>query len=99
MAQTISRKLAAQMVSEYQGEQFFSVTFIKKTDGTLREMVCRKGVSKFVKGGELAYNPAEKGLVGVWEANTENPEKAYRMINLAGLRSIKMNGNVFVVGE
>jgi hypothetical protein len=97
MTQKISRSLAAQMITEYEGSQFFSVTFIKKTDGSTREMVCRKGVSKFVKGGSLAYNPTQKGLVGVWGANTDQPEKAYRMINLAGLLSVKMNGNTFEV--
>ena len=97
MTQKISRALAAQMITEYNGSQFFSVSFIKKTDGTLREMVCRKGVSKFTKGGSLAYKPSDKGLVGVWEANTDQPEKAYRMINLKGLRTIKMYGNTFEV--
>lgn len=97
MTQKISRALAAQMIREYNGSQFFSVTFIKKTDGSLREMVCRKGVHKYTKGGSLAYNPAENGLVGVWEANTDHPEKAYRMINLKGLVSVKMYGNTFEV--
>ncbi len=96
MAQQISRALAAQMITEANGSQFFSVTFHKK-DGSLREMVCRKGVHKHTKGGSLGYNPSEKGLVGVWEANTDQPEKAYRMINLKGLVAVKMNGNVFTV--
>ena len=97
MTQIITAALAAQMVREYNGSQFFSVSFIKRTDGTLREMVCRKGVSKFVKGGELKYDPAAKGLVGVWDAQAANPEKGYRMIATESIRAIKMNGNVFEV--
>lgn len=100
MAQKISRAVAAQMVREYSGSQFFSVSFVKRTTGELREMTCRKGVSKFVTGAGMAYEPSSKGLVGVWEANTTNDAKAYRMIPLEGLRAVKMNGNTFeVVGE
>ncbi len=95
--QTISKELAAQMVREYNGSQFFSVTFVKRTDGSLREMVCRKGVSKFVKGGELKYDPSKKNLVGVWDAQAEAPEKGYRMIALESIKAIKMNGNSFTV--
>ena len=97
MTQIITAALAAQMVREYNGSQFFSVSFIKRTDGTLREMVCRKGVSKFVKGGELKYDPAAKGLVGVLDVQAADIAKGYRMIATESIRSIKMNGNVFEV--
>ncbi len=97
MTQVISREVAAQMVREYNGSTFFSVKFVKRTDGSVRDMVCRKGVSKFVKGGELKFDPKAKNLVGVWEANTDQPEKAYRMISLESLLEVKMNGNTFLV--
>jgi hypothetical protein len=32
--------------------KIFSVKFIKRTDGTERDMLCRRGVAKFVKGVE-----------------------------------------------
>lgn len=97
MTQIISREVAAQMVREYNGSTFFSVKFVKRTDGSVRDMVCRKGVSKFVKGGELKFDPKAKNLVGVWEANTNQPEKSYRMISLESLLEVKMNGNTFLV--
>lgn len=99
MTQKISKALAAQMVREYNGSQFFSVTFKKRTDGSIREMVCRKGVGKYTKGGSLAFDPAKKNLVVVWDAQVEDPAKAYRMISVDALMAIKMNGNSFEVVE
>lgn len=96
MAQKISRTLAAQMLTEVNDGLFFSVKFVKRTDGTVREMVCRKGVTKALRGGALAYNPTAKNLVNVFDVQAGD----YRNINLEGLLSVKMNGNVFeVVGK
>jgi hypothetical protein len=97
MTQLISRKLAAQMISEYNDDQFFSVKFIKRTNNEVRDMVCRKGVKKYVTGGTLGYVPSTKNLVGVWDSTVADPAKAYRMINLDGLISFKMKGNTFNV--
>lgn len=96
MAQKISATLAAQMIKETDGQQFFSVTFVKRTTGEVREMLCRKGVTKALKGGTLAYDPTKKNLVGVFDVQADG----YRMISLESIKAVKMNGNVFeVVGE
>ena len=56
--------------------KFFSVTFTKK-DGTTREMNCRLGVTKHLKGG--TSNTAHKAnLVTVYDLQAEG----YRCINL-----------------
>lgn len=93
MAQKISRALAGQMIREVNDGQFFSVTFIKRSDKTIREMNCRKGVKKNLAGGTLAYNPSIKSLVSVFDVKADG----YRMIPLEGVMSIRMAGNVFEV--
>jgi hypothetical protein len=65
--------------------KIFSVLFVKK-DGTLRKMVCRTGVTKHLKGGELPYDPIEKGLLGVFDM----AKQEYRMINLRTIQSISL---------
>lgn len=94
---TITMKQAAEMIENSNDGHMFSVKFVKRTDGSVRDMNCRKGVKKFTNGGSLAFDPKKKNLVCVWEANTQNPEKAYRMISLDSLLEVKMNGSVFSV--
>ena len=96
MSTQIQRRQLGLLIQSYNGDHFFSVKFIKRTTGETRDMVCRKGVSKYTKGGELKYDPIEKGLVGVWEANNPTPDKAYRMIPLEGLIEAKIDGNHYV---
>ena len=65
----------------------FSVKFVKK-DGTLREMVCRLGVKKHLKGGTLNYDAKSRGLLPVFDMQ----KQAYRMVNTNTLISAKING-------
>lgn len=58
--------------------KFFSVLFIKRTTGKPRMMVCRGGVRKHLKGGEQAYDPAEKQLATVFDVQ----KGGYRTIPL-----------------
>lgn len=96
----ISREKAVDIILEQKEEgNFFSVEFIKKTTGELRKMVCRGGVRKHLKGGELGYNPSEKGLVGVWDSTVADPTKAYRMISIAGLKTLKAGGVEYEVKD
>jgi hypothetical protein len=67
------------------GNRIFSVLFQKK-DGTLRKMVCRTGVTKHLKGGELPYDPIEKGMLPVFDM----AKGEYRMINLRTIQSISL---------
>lgn len=63
--------------------RFFSVSFVKK-DGSLRKMVARIGVKKYLRGGEnkLANHP---NLVTVWDSQ----KRDYRSINLDTLQEFK----------
>lgn len=73
--------------------KFFKAIFVKK-DGTLREMVCRFGVKKHLKGGELSYSPESFNNVIVFDIQ----KKAYRTINLDNLITLKC-GEREVVGN
>jgi len=65
--------------------RIFSVEFLKR-DNTLRKMICRTGVTKHLKGGDLPYDPIEKGLLGVFDME----KQAYRMINLRTIQRISL---------
>lgn len=71
-------------VSETKGK-IFSCEFVKK-DGSLRKMRCRTGVTKYLQGGELAYDPIEKGLLSVFDMENQG----YRMINLRTIVNISL---------
>jgi hypothetical protein len=77
-------------IKELAGSQIFSVKFIKK-DGTVREMVCRLGVKKHLKGGELAYDAKGMGYLPVFDMQKEE----YRMVNTNTILEIKINGVVY----
>lgn len=79
------------LVDELHGK-IFSVNFVKK-DGTIRKMTCRRGVSKYVKGVGLAYDPKSKGLLAVFDM----VKKEYRMVNLNTIVDCKIKGNIYSV--
>jgi hypothetical protein len=70
------------------GGRIFSVEFIKRTDGILRRMVCRRGVTSHLKGGEQAYDAAEHRLLTVFDMS----KNAYRSIPYEGITKIKIAG-------
>ncbi len=67
----ITNKQAAKLIKDYDDNKIFSVKFIKRTDGQVRLMQCRKGVSKFVKGGGQKVDP-KHNLVVVFDMETYN---------------------------
>lgn len=68
----------------------FTVEFVKK-DGTVRVMNCRMGVKAYVTGVGRKYDPAEKGLLGVYDMQTQ----WYRQVNLKTLISLRMEGKKY----
>lgn len=74
------------------GGKFFTVTFIKK-DGSERVMNARLGVKKYLKGGELKFNPAEMGLIPVYDMGA----KGYRMVNTNTIKNLKIGKNEYVI--
>jgi hypothetical protein len=76
------------------GNKIFSVSFVKK-DGSIRDMVCRFGVTKHLKGGELNHDPMELGHLVVFDMQKE----AYRTINWNTIKQIKFEGKTFNFNE
>lgn len=98
------------LIKEITPTTIFSVDFIKK-DGSARTMTCRLGVTKHLKGGELPFDPIEKGLLPVYDMEAaaklgfeaskqgdnarKEMSKAYRMINLDTVTELRANGQVY----
>ena len=72
--------------------QIFTAEFEKK-DGTIRAMNCRLGVTKHLKGGEMAYDPKEYDLLPVFDVQKND----YRMINMSTLRRVTVEGQTYAV--
>lgn len=69
--------------------RFVSVVFVKK-DGTQRAMLCRLGVTKYLKGGTSKLD-ADKYLT-VFDVQKEE----YRAINKETIVSVKLAGNIYI---
>lgn len=71
------------------GEHFYSVTYVKKTDGSVRKMNCRQNVAKYSNGG---VNPCagKDDLLPTYSVDSEG----YRTIWIDGIKEIRGNGKV-----
>jgi len=70
--------------------KLFTVSFVKK-DGTPRTMRARLGMQRNLSGTGMSFNPASKGLLPVWSADTQ----AYRMVNLATVTELKIGNKTY----
>jgi len=95
----INRDELVQKIKDTKGA-FFTVTFVKK-DGTTRTMNARLGVTRYLKGGELPYDPKPKGLLPVWDAQAAkaggSEDAVYRMVNLITITSAKIGNDEYIV--
>ena len=74
----------------YTNGKIFSVKFEKRSGGT-RDMVCRTGVTKHLRGGKIGYSFKKKGLISVFDMQ----KKEYRTIPIEGIVSSKISGVVY----
>ncbi len=88
----ISASRAAEFLENETSGRIFSIYFEKK-DGSMREMVCRRGVSKYITGKGLRYDPKAKKLLIVFELSI----KQYRSFKLERLVSFNISGETFIV--
>ena len=72
------------------GNHFFKVKFIKK-DGSEREMICRKGVTKYLKSDGKSTIAHKPNLISVYDTIA----KGYRCINAETVISVKAEGKEF----
>jgi hypothetical protein len=71
----------------------FTISFIKK-DGTPRTMRARLGMQRNLTGKGMSFNPATKGLLPVWSADSQG----YRMVNLNTVTELKIGNQTFNQG-
>jgi hypothetical protein len=69
----IKNETAVQKILESNGAMF-KVTFIKRTDGSVRVMNARTGVTKFTTKEGMSYDPIKKNLVPVFDMDLFNEE-------------------------
>ena len=81
----ISPSRASEFLWDETEGRIFSCYFRKK-DGTMREMTCRRNVTKYLRGGDLPYSPKAKLLLPVFDLEA----KDYRMVNLKTLVSFNI---------
>ena len=106
--QTLSRSLARQFIIDKAENNIFSVQFIKK-DGSIRDMRCRLGVNKDLKGVGHKFDPKEYDLLCVYDMGlaskgtdingNELKSPPYRMININTLTEVKINGVKYLVHD
>ena len=100
--QTITKQEAAAIIAST-GGTVFSVTFVKRTTGEVREMRCILGsrTTKGLTGGERAYDPDAHGLVWVYlmagDVNRDADPKHRRSIPVEGITGLKANGKQYQV--
>lgn len=87
---TLTRKQAKKFLINLP-DKIFGVTFDKKS-GEERTMSARLNVEKHLEGGEIPYDPDEYDLIPVYDMNN-----GYRMINVDGLKEIRVDGEVIDV--
>ena len=85
----IKKKLAKKMIYNLQGK-VFGATFVKK-DGSIRNINCRTGVAKHLKGGEKRYD--YDNLLCVYDMQS----RGYRTINIDTLMQLRTGGNTYHV--
>src|SRR5476651_915367 len=81
--------------------KMFTVTLVKKTDGELRTMTARRGVSKGVKGVAIdrAGEDKRNNVLTVYDMQKleegKDEKGAFRRINLESLVSLKHKGKQY----
>lgn len=85
------------------GGSFFGCSFIRRTDsadgsqkaGDERHMVCRLGVHKHLRGGQLAFDPIEKNLLIVFDSQ----KGGYRSLPIDSITSVTFGGETYPVSD
>lgn len=71
----------------------FGVTFVKRTNGEVRDMNCRGGVKKGVTGVGMSYDPTSHSLITVYDMQKGD----FRHINCDTITRVTMDGVTFTV--
>ena len=105
MKKEITVDRAVELVNGVSKGQIFTAIFVKRGNGELRVMNCRKGVKKYVNGTGMSYDAKSKGLLPVFDVQKarelknqgKDPAKAYRVITLSNLKELHIDKEEFIV--
>jgi hypothetical protein len=86
--QISKREMIMNLISKADPNHTFTVVFTKK-DGSERKMNCRRGVTKYLKGGESTI-AHKTNLLGVFDMQ----EGDYRCFNMDTTKEIRISGSV-----
>lgn len=75
-----------QILKAGEGGRIMTVKFIKRTNGEIRVMNCRLGVTSHLRGGAQTYDPKSRSLLTVFDMQ----KGQYRNINLDNV--LEING-------
>jgi len=67
MVRQITNETAKQKIADIADGHIFHVAFIKRTDGTVRNMQCRKGVAIGIVGVGQGFKPEDHNLITVFD--------------------------------
>lgn len=91
---TISLKDAQSLCRESKKSgKWFGVDVVTRIKGQVRTLKARGGVKKHLKGGELAFEPSKKRVLGIFDAVAGG----YRFINLDGIVEVRTQGHRYIV--
>ena len=88
---TITTNEAVEKIQGTKG-RVFGVTFIKRTNGEVRNGSYRLGVQRGVTGEGRKFDPSEKNLLGVFDMNN-----GFRFLDLNNLLSVTIGGLTFKI--
>ena len=88
----ISRKKAVEKIKDTNGKIFYT-EFIKRSNGEKRKMWARKGVTKYLKGGDKPYNADAKDLITVFDMQKVD----YRSIPKESILELSANGEKYEI--
>ncbi|MBN1974436.1 MAG: hypothetical protein JW787_12415 [Sedimentisphaerales bacterium] len=81
---SINQNNLSDFLNETKG-RIFKVSFIKRSDGLTRTMLCRNGVSKFINRKGMSFKPSDKNLYVVYDMI----QKSYKCIPLENILCIR----------
>lgn len=90
----VTRQKAVEEIENTDGKIFYA-EFIKRSNGEKRKMLARKGVTKYLKGGEKPYNADDKDLITVFDMQKVD----YRSIPKENIQRLSANGKKYKVTE
>mgnify|MGYP003646118706 FL=1 len=87
------------LINEIKRGKFFTVEFIKRSNGELRKMNARFGVKKELKGKGASFSFEAKNLLPVVDlqklSETKSISKSRRSIPIENIISITLNGEKY----